>query len=145
MKLNNFFDKSKQVNRNQKKVISVVNEKKENALKQEIATLQAEITRLDQVELDRNAFNQRMQSAETQLQETLEREVSLKAQTALLEDEIGQIEQLKEQKQFLEDTLRDTKGQVGIQGSSLEQAAKNSSELFLAMYIVWMQQHTSIT
>tara|TARA_R110002020_G_scaffold51677_5_gene146156 strand:+ start:3265 stop:4278 length:1014 start_codon:yes stop_codon:yes gene_type:complete len=129
MKLNNFFDKTKLVHTNQKKVISFVNEEKENALQQEIATLQTEITRLEQVELERNAFNQRMQSAETQLQELLEREVSLQAQKALLEDEIGQIEPLKEQKQFLEDTLRDTKGQVGIQESSLEQAAKNNMEL----------------
>ena len=76
MKLNNFFDKSRSSNRKQTKVISVTNEKKENEFKNEIDRLQAEVTRLEQVEVERSLFNQRMQSAEVLLEETLEREIS---------------------------------------------------------------------
>jgi len=129
MKLNNFFDKSKQVNTNQKKVISVVNEKKENALKQEIDVLQAEIDRLNQVEVERNAFNQRMQSAETLLQETLEREVSLKAKNGLLEDEIKDGDSLRELNQTLTNNLRDTTGHLELKDNDLTQAAQNNLEL----------------
>ena len=129
MKLNNFFDKSNNLNRKQTKIISVINEKKENEFKSEISRLQIEINRLEQVEIERSLFNQRMQSAETRLEETLEREVSLKAQNDLLEYEVEQGNVLREEKQFLQNELRDAKGQIGIQESILEQAQHNSVEL----------------
>jgi len=129
MKLNSFFNKSNQINTNQKKIISVVNEKKENALKQEIDILQAEIDRLNQIEVERNAFNQRMQSAETLLQETLEREVSLKAKNALLEDEIKDGDSLRELNQTLKNELKDMTGHLGLKDSDLTQAAQNNLEL----------------
>jgi len=129
MKLNNFFEKSKQVNTNQKKIISVVNEKKENALKQEIGNLQAEIARLGQVEIERSAFNQRMQSAEILLQETLEREISVKAKNGLLEDEVKEGDALRELNQTLTNDLRDMTGQLGLKDSNLTQAAQNNLEL----------------
>ena len=112
MKLNNFFDKSKNLNRKQTRIISVTNEKKENEFKSEIVRLQIEITRLEQVEIERSLFNQRMQSAETQL-----------------EYEVEQGNVLREEKQFLQNELRDAKGQIGIQESTLEQAQHNSVEL----------------
>lgn len=129
MKLNSFFNKSNQVNNSQKKIISVVNEKKENALKQEINTLQAEIDRLKQIEVERNAFNQRMQSAETLLQETLEREVSLEAKNVLLEDEIRDGDSLRELNQTLKNELRDITGHLELKENDLIQAAQNNLEL----------------
>ena len=112
MKLNNFFDKSKNLNRKQTRIISVTNEKKENEFKSEIVRLQIEITRLEQVEIERSLFNQRMQSAETQLEYEVEQGIVL-----------------REEKQFLQNELRDAKGQIGIQESTLEQAQHNSVEL----------------
>lgn len=129
MKLNNFFDKSRSSNRKQTKVISVTNEKKENEFKNEIDRLQAEVTRLEQVEVERSLFNQRMQSAEALLEETLEREISLKTKNELLEDEVAKGDILREEKQFLENELRDAKGQIGIQEGILEQAQYNNVEL----------------
>ena len=129
MKLNNFFDKSRSSNRKQTKVISVTNEKKENEFKNEIDRLQAEVTRLEQVEVERSLFNQRMQSAEVLLEETLEREISLKTKNELLEDEVAKGDILREEKQFLENELRDAKGQIGIQEGILEQAQYNNVEL----------------
>ena len=129
MKLNDFLDKSPRPRSTPQKIITVANEKKENELIEEIQTLQKEVERLHSVDFERSDFNQRMQAAEIQLHETLEREAELKNTKALLETEIDQYQELIIQKQRLEAELRDTKGQLGITEATLETATTTSQEL----------------
>ena len=129
MKLNNFFNKSNKQQKPNAKVISFVNETQDNAWRAEVQKLQAELDRLHTVDVERDMFNQRMQAAEIQLHETLERELAGQAQKTLLEDEVKQGHILKTQNQALENEVRDIKGQLGIKESHLEQAAHNNLEL----------------
>ena len=73
--------------------------------------------------------NERMQAAEIQLKEVLEREVELKTENGLLKDEVQQGDSLRETNQTLIGELRDVNGQLGIQAAVLEQSEKNSLEL----------------
>ena len=128
MKLNSFFNKSQKQNKSSK-VISFVNETQDNAWRVEVQRLQAEVDRLKTVDEERSFFSQKMQSAEIQLHETLEREIAGQAHKALLEEEVQQSGVLKTTNQALKNEIRDIQGQLGIKESSLEQAAHNSIEL----------------
>ena len=129
MKLNDFLDKRPVTRSSAKKVITVANEKKEAELAAQINVLQHEVDRLHVVDSERNDFNQRMQAAEIQLKEVLEREVELKTENGLLKDEVQQGDSLRETNQTLIGELRDVKGQLGIQEAVLEQSERNSLEL----------------
>jgi len=129
MKLNNFFNKSNKQNKSKSKVISFVNETQNNAWRAEVQRLQDELDRLKTVDEERSLFNQRMQAAEIQLHETLEREIVGQAHKTLLEEEVKQGGVLKTRNYELENELRDIKGQLGIKESYLEQAAHNNLEL----------------
>ena len=129
MKLNDFLDKRPVTRSSAKKVITVANEKKEAELVAQINILQHEVDRLHVVDSERNNFNQRMQAAEIQLKEVLEREVELKTENGLLKDEVNQADSLRETNQTLRGELKDVNGQLGIQEAVLEQSEKNSLEL----------------
>jgi len=129
MKLNNFFNKSNKQKKAAPKVISFVNETQDNAWRAEVQKLQAEVDRLKMVDEERSVFSQRMQSAETQLHETLEREVILQSHKELLEDEVKDGDALRAKNQDLANALKDMRGQLGIKESHLEQAAHNNLEL----------------
>ena len=129
MKLNDFLDKRPVTRSSAKKVITVANEKKEAELVAQINILQHEVDRLHVVDSERNNFNQRMQAAEIQLKEVLEREVELKTENGLLKDEVNQGDSLRETNQTLRGELKDVNGQLGIQEAVLEQSEKNSLEL----------------
>lgn len=128
MKLNDFFDKSSKP-KSANKVITVVNEIKENELQAQISDLEKEVERLHLVDGEKDSFNQGMQSAEIRLKESLENVDKLIYEKALLEEEVKSISNLQMVKQDLENELRDVKGQLGTQGSSLEQAQKNNLNL----------------
>ena len=128
MKLNDFFDKSS-TPKTPNKIITVVNEIRENELKGQVSELENEIKRLQVVEVERDSFNQRMQAAEIQLNETIEINEQLSYEKVLLEEEIKSKDGLKVVNQDLTNDLRDVRGQLGIQGSVLEQAQKNNLEL----------------
>ena len=87
MKLNDFFDKSSKP-KTPNKIITVVNEIRENELKGQVSELENEIKRLQVVEVERDSFNQRMQAAEIQLNETIEINEQLSYEKVLLEEEI---------------------------------------------------------
>tara|TARA_R110002020_G_scaffold94101_2_gene226740 strand:+ start:976 stop:1989 length:1014 start_codon:yes stop_codon:yes gene_type:complete len=129
MKLNNFFSKSNKPKVNKSKVISFVNETQEKAWRDEVTRLKAELDRLATVDEERSLFNQRMQAAEAQLNETLEREITLTASKMLLEDEVKQGDSLRANNQDLKQELKDLKGQLDLKENSLSQAAQNSLEL----------------
>ena len=129
MKLNSFFNKSNKQSKSHSKVISFVNETQDNAWRAEVQKLQAEVDRLKTVDEERSLFSQRMYSAETQLHETLEREVVLQANKELLEGEVKDGDALRAKHQELANALKDMIGQLGIKESYLEQAAHNNLEL----------------
>ena len=129
MKLNDFLEKSPKPRSTKQKVITVANEKKENELVVKIQALQKELDRLVTVDAERADFNQRMQAAEILLKETLEREVELKNQTALLQTEVAEHENVVLQKQSVDSDLRDAQGQLGIIEAVLEKAQSNNQEL----------------
>ena len=129
MKLNSFFNKSNKQSRNTPRTISFVNETQENAWKDKVEKLQAEIDRLHTVDVERAEYSQRMQAAEIQLHEIKEREVALKAKQALLEEEVKQSDALRETNQELSNDIRDLIGELGLKNSSLEQAANNNLDL----------------
>jgi chromosome segregation ATPase len=129
MKLDNFFSKSNKPKVNKARVISFVNEIQEKAWGDKVEGLEVELARLKNVDEERSLFNQRMQAAEIQLIETREREIVLLGNKELLENEVKQGDSLREGNQNLRNELRDLQGQLGLKETSLEQAAKNSSEL----------------
>ena len=129
MKLNDFLNKSPHTRSTSQKIITVANEKKENELIETIQTLRKEIDRLHIVDSERSEFNQRMQAAEIQLQETLEREVTLKADTVRLTQELEEVLSVRDENQLMKDDLRDLKGQIGIQEAILEQSKNNNLSL----------------
>ena len=129
MKLNDFLDKSPHIRSTSQKVITVANEKRENELTAEIQTLQKEVDRLHTVDVERSNFNQRMQAAEIQLHETLEREVEIKAENARFRQEIDEREQVWKENQVLKGEIKDLTGSLGVQEAVLEQSEKNSLEL----------------
>ena len=129
MKLNDFLDKSPHIRSTSQKVITVANEKRENELTAEIQTLQKEVDRLHTVDVERSNFNQRMQAAEIQLHETLEREVEIKAENARFRQEIDEREQVWKENQVLKGEIKDLTGSLGVQEAVLEQAKKTSLSL----------------
>ena len=106
MKLNSFFNKSNKQSKSHSKVISFVNETQDNAWRAEVQKLQAEVDRLKTVDEERSLFSQRMYSAETQLHETLEREVVLQANKELLEGEVKDGDALRAKHQELANALK---------------------------------------
>ena len=129
MKLNDFLDKSPKPRLTPQKVITITNEKKENELVETIQTLRKELGRLHTVESERSEFNQRMQAAEIQLQETLEREIVLKADNVLSKQQITEGDYLREETQTQKEEIRDLTGQLGVQAAILEQSQKNNLTL----------------
>ena len=129
MKLNDFFEKSPKPRSVPQKIITVSNEKKEAELTEELTLLQQEVDRLHTVDSERSDFNQRMQAAEIQLHEMLEREVELKAANTRFTKEIEDRGQVWEENQTLKGEVRDLKGNVGIQEAILEQSKKNNLTL----------------
>ena len=129
MKLNEFFNKSKGIKKNNKKIVTVVNEKKENLLASQIVELQQQLANLQQVNIEKDLLNERLQSVEIQLKETSERGVNLETSKALLEDELKDKEALKIENQSLQANLKDTKGTLSFQEGILEQAQRNNLEL----------------
>ena len=129
MKLNSFFNKSNNQRKSTSKVISFVNETREDAWKAEVHRLQTALDRLKTVDEERSEFSQRMRSAEIQLHEIKERDIALQAKVNLLEDEVKQGDALRQTNQALYNKIKDLNGQIGIKESNLEQAAHNNLDL----------------
>ena len=129
MKLNDFLTKSNKPRPQQKRTISFVNETKETELKNQIAELESEVTRLQDME---NQYTQ-MQSQFIALQEhssnSQSREDKLNEQIMLLEAEVERGEGIKKEKEELEDVLRDIKGQHSTQVNTLDMAQKANMAL----------------
>ena len=129
MKLNDFFEKAPKPRLPSQKIITLANEKKENDLIVLTQTLQKEIDRLHTVDSERSEFNQRMQAAEIQLKETLEREIELKASIGRFKQELEEGAYLRDENNILQGNLKDLTGQLGIKEAILEQSTKNNLSL----------------
>ena len=74
MKLNDFFTKSPKAKASSRKIVTVVNDRREQELRGEMQELTKSLSRLEIVEKENVTLNDRAQNAETHLKEILERE-----------------------------------------------------------------------
>jgi len=107
------------------RVISFVNETREQAYEEQIATLQEEIERLTAVEAEFLEKNAKFNNTEDRLHETIEEETQLRAKVSMLQNDLSRSEKLQEEKQELESLNKDLRGQFDEQNNQLQINSKD--------------------
>ena len=129
MKVEDFYNKPKVTGPpNKARVISFVNETREQEYEEQLATLQEEITRLTEIERNHIENNAKFQNTEERLQETMASETELQTKLNVFESEMARFEQLQNDKQELEDKYRDLRGQFDAQTNTIQNGAKEIAE-----------------
>ena len=129
MKVEDFYNKPKVTGPpNKARVISFVNETREQEYEEQLATLQEEIARLTEIESIHIENNAKFQNTEERLQETMLSETDLQTKINVFENEVARLEQVQIDKQELEDKYRDLRGQFDAQTNTIQNGAKEIAE-----------------
>lgn len=131
MKLNDFLDKSKKpyTRIQNTKTISFVNETRETELNQQIADLELEVGRLHDMEDLYTQMLSRVAVLEEHTQDSQFREDQLNEKITFLEADVERGEQIKQERNEIEDSLKSFKAQYSAQENTLDLAQKTNLSL----------------
>ena len=129
MKLNDFFTKSPKAKASSRKIVTVVNDRREQELRGEIQELTKSLSRLEIVEKENVTLNDRAQNAETHLKEILEREQDLHNTNARLQISITEGDGIRTDNQTLKNELRELTNQLDRKNDTLNEAHKTNAEV----------------
>jgi len=128
MRFSEFFNRTSKPKVTQK-VISVVNEVREQALLSKMAVLETEVDRLQSAEASRDEFHKRMDVAEERFRESINNINKLEHEKKLLGEQVKDGDLIRIQKVDVVSQLRAVTAELGKQGSTLEQAQHNNVAL----------------
>ena len=129
MKLNDFLAKSTKAHPKQTRTISFVNETKEAELKTEIDILETEVQRLHDMEDLYTKMLSRVEVLSDQVKESQGTENKLNEQITFLEADVQRGEQIKQERDELEDAIKGLKAQHSAQFNTLDEAQKANLKL----------------
>ena len=129
MKLNDFLTKSTKPIPKQTRTISFVNETKETELKNQISDLELEIVRLHDMEDMYTQMHSRVEVLEDHTKNSQFREDQLNEKIAVLEADVQRGEQMKQERDEIENSLKSFKAQSSAQENTLDLAQKANASL----------------
>tara|TARA_R110000824_G_C15188258_1_gene674469 strand:+ start:659 stop:1663 length:1005 start_codon:yes stop_codon:yes gene_type:complete len=129
MKVEDFYNKPRVSGPpNKARVISFVNETREQEYEEQLATLQEEIVRLTEVERQFIDSNAKFQNTEVRLDETLIAETELQTKINVLENEMSRLGVVQEEKQEVDARHKDLRGQFDSQVNEINTYKKQQEE-----------------
>ena len=129
MKLNDFLDKPKKRVPTQSRTITFVNETKETELKSQIAELELEVSRLQNMEDEYTKMLARVEVLTEHIKGTQSKEDSLTEKITFLEADVQRGEQMKLERDELEESIKSLKAQHSTQSNTLDVAQKANIKL----------------
>jgi len=129
MKLNDFLIKSNAPRSKQTRTISFVNETKETELNSKIASLEAEVQRLSNMEDQYTQMQSRVEVLNGQIKDFQNSEINLNEQITFLEADVQRGEQVKQERDELKDSIKSIKSQHSEQSNTLDLAQKANLKL----------------
>ena len=129
MKLNDFLAKSNKPLPKQTRTISFVNETKETELKAQIASLETEVQRLHDMEDQYTQMLSRLEVLNDHISGSQGRENSLNEQITFLQADVQRGEQIKQERDELEESIKSLKAQHNAQANTLDVAQKANIKL----------------
>ena len=129
MKLNDFLDKPKKRVPSQSRTITFVNETKETELKNQIAVLETELQRLHDMEDQYTQMRSRVVTLNEHIKGTQSIENSLNEKITFLEADVQRGEQMKQERDELEEAIKGLKSQHSAQSNTLDEAQKSNIKL----------------
>ena len=129
MKLNDFLDKPRKRVPTQSRTITFVNETKETELKSQIAELELEVQRLQNMEDEYTKMLSRVEVLNEHISGSQSREDSLTEQITFLEADVQRGEQMKQERDELEESIKSLKAQHSAQSNTLDIAQKANIKL----------------
>ena len=129
MKLNDFLAKSNKPLPKQTRTISFVNETKETELNSQIASLETEVQRLHDMEDQYTKMLSRIEVLNEHISGSQSREDSLTEQITFLEADVQRGEQIKQERDELEESIKSLKSQHSAQSNTLDIAQKANIKL----------------
>ena len=129
MKLNDFLDKPKKRVPSQSRTITFVNETKETELKNQIGILETELQRLHDMEDQYTQMRSRVETLNEHIKGTQSIENSLNEKITFLEADVQRGEQIKQERDELEEAIKGLKSQHSAQSNTLDEAQKSNIKL----------------
>ena len=129
MKLNDFLIKSNAPRSKQTRTISFVNETKETELNSKIASLEAEVQRLSNMEDQYTQMQSRVEVLNEQIKDFQSSEINLNEQIKFLEADVQRGEQVKQERDELTEAIKSIKSQHSEQSNTLDLAQKANIKL----------------
>ena len=129
MKLNDFLDKPRKRVPTQSRTITFVNETKETELKAQIAELELEVSRLQNMEDEYTKMLARVEVLTEHIKGTQSKEDSLTEKITFLEADVQRGEQMKLERDELEESIKSLKAQHSTQSNTLDVAQKANIKL----------------